>query len=295
MVRRHELTDQAWAQIQLLLPRPAAPEASGPTTAKWSMGSCGSWPPGCPGGTYLNATGPGRPAMSGSAAGSDGTWQQLSPMPRPAPMRLGRWTGRWWSTRPSCAPTSTPPGPEKGGPSHYLASAPEADQALGRSRGGLTTKVHLACDGGGRPLAMLVTAGQRHESTQFGALLDAIWVLGPAGSGRPRKRPAHLIADRGYSYSTCRRLLRQRRIPHTIPRAVRPAGSSGSPGRQGRPAAESGSGALPATQRGRAGNRPAQATPRIATRYDKLAVSYHTWLVLAALLLWLPDEPSDRP
>jgi transposase len=27
----------------------------------------------------------------------------------------------------------------------------------------------------------------------------------------------------------------------------------------------------------------------IATRYDKLAVSYHSWLVLAALLLWLPE------
>jgi transposase len=26
----------------------------------------------------------------------------------------------------------------------------------------------------------------------------------------------------------------------------------------------------------------------IATRYDKLPVSYHSWLVLAALLLWLP-------
>jgi transposase len=26
----------------------------------------------------------------------------------------------------------------------------------------------------------------------------------------------------------------------------------------------------------------------IATRYDKLAASYRTWLVLAALLLWLP-------
>jgi transposase len=26
----------------------------------------------------------------------------------------------------------------------------------------------------------------------------------------------------------------------------------------------------------------------IATRYDKLAVSYHAWLVMAALLLWLP-------
>ena len=29
--------------------------------------------------------------------------------------------------------------------------------------------------------------------------------------------------------------------------------------------------------------------PAIATRYDKLAVSYHPWLVLAALLFWLPQ------
>jgi transposase len=93
----------------------------------------------------------------------------------------------------------------------------ESDQALGRSRGGLTTKLHLAADGRGRPLAMLVTAGQRHESTQLGPLLDAIRVPRPGGSGRPRKRPAHLTADRGYSYTTCRRLLRRRRIAHTIP------------------------------------------------------------------------------
>ena len=63
---------------------------------------------------------------------------------------------------------------------------------------------------------MLVTAGQRHESTQLEPLLDAIWVP-RSGTGRPRKRPAHLVADRGYSYTTCRRLLRQRRIAHTIP------------------------------------------------------------------------------
>ena len=63
---------------------------------------------------------------------------------------------------------------------------------------------------------MLVTAGQRHESTQLEPLLDAIRVP-RATSGRPRKRPTHLIADRGYSYPTCRRLLRQRRIAHTIP------------------------------------------------------------------------------
>ena len=63
---------------------------------------------------------------------------------------------------------------------------------------------------------MLVTAGQRHESTQLEPLLDAIRVP-RSGPGRPRKRPTHLIADRGYSYTTCRRLLRQRRIAHTIP------------------------------------------------------------------------------
>lgn len=38
------------------------------------------------------------------------------------------------------------------------------EHALGRSRGRLTTKIHLACDGKGRPLAILVTPGQRHDS-----------------------------------------------------------------------------------------------------------------------------------
>ncbi len=73
------------------------------------------------------------------------------------------------------------------------------DEALGRSRGRLTTKLHLSCDGRGRPLSVVVTPGQRHESTQLGAVLDAIRV-GRSGRGRPRKRPDRLLADRGYSY-----------------------------------------------------------------------------------------------
>jgi transposase len=134
---------------------------------------------------------------------------------------------------------------------------------------------------------MLVTAGQRHESTQLEPLLDAIRVP-RSGPGRPRKRPTHLIADRGYSYTTCRRLLRQRRIAHTIPER--------SDQQQVR------------ARRGARGGRPPVVDPvryrhrnvvertiarlkqhrAIATRYDKLAVSYHSWLVLAALFLWLP-------
>jgi transposase len=136
---------------------------------------------------------------------------------------------------------------------------------------------------------MLVTAGQRHESTQLGPLLDAIRVPRPGGLGRPRKRPAHLVADRGYSYTTCRRLLRRRGIAHTIPERSDQQAARGRRGaRGGRPPVVD-----PVRYRHR--NVVERAIARlkqhraIATRYDKLAVGYHTWLVLAALLFWLPQ------
>ena len=141
---------------------------------------------------------------------------------------------------------------------------------------------------------MVVTAGQRHESTQLGPLLDAIRVP-RSTSGRPRKRPGHLIADRGDSYTTCRQLLRQRRIAHTIPeRSDQQAARARRGARGGRPPVVD-------LVRYRQRNVVERAIARlkqhraIATRYDKPAVSYHTWLVLAALLLWLPNEPSDTP
>jgi Transposase DDE domain len=134
---------------------------------------------------------------------------------------------------------------------------------------------------------MLVTAGQRHESTQLGPLLDTIRVPRPSGSGRPRKRPAHLTADRGYNYTTCWRLLR-RRIAHTIPeRCDQQAARARRGARGGRPPRFD-------PLRYRQGNVVERVIARlkqhraVAIRYDKLAVSYHTWLLLAALLIWLP-------
>jgi Transposase DDE domain len=70
-------------------------------------------------------------------------------------------------------------------------------EALGRSRGGLTTKVHLGCDGRGRPLSVVLTPGQRHDSTQLKLVLDAICVPRPAGRGRPRKRPDRSLQQPG--------------------------------------------------------------------------------------------------
>lgn len=62
------------------------------------------------------------------------------------------------------------------------------DRGLGRSRGGLTSKVHLACDGRGRPLAFLVTAGTRSDWTQAETIISRFRVPRP-GPGRPRPRP----------------------------------------------------------------------------------------------------------
>jgi transposase len=97
-----------------------------------------------------------------------------------------------------------------------------------------------------------------------------------------------LVADRGYSYTTCRRLLRRRRITHTIPeRSDQQAARARRGARGGRPPSVD-------AVRYRHRNVVERAIARlkqhraIATRYDKLAVSYHSWLVLAALLLWLP-------
>lgn len=83
-----------------------------------------------------------------------------------------------------------PPGPEKRGD-------PTGEEALGRSQGGLTTKLHQACDGKGRPLSIVLTPGQRHDSTQIESILDGIRVPRASGRGAPLKRPDHVLGDKG--------------------------------------------------------------------------------------------------
>jgi transposase len=90
-----------------------------------------------------------------------------------------------------------------------------ADHALGRSGGGFGSKIHPVCDGRGLPMAVTVTAGRRHEATQFEAVMGRIRV--PRARGRPRCRPRRLAGDKGYSYRRIRRDLRRRRITAVIP------------------------------------------------------------------------------
>ena len=83
-----------------------------------------------------------------------------------------------------------------------------ADHGLGRSRGGLTTKIHLACEQRQKPLSVVITAGQRGDSPQFQAVLGRIAVPRP-GPGRPRTRPDRVLADKAYGSRANRAYLRR--------------------------------------------------------------------------------------
>ncbi|MEZ0156211.1 MULTISPECIES: IS5 family transposase [Streptomyces althioticus group] len=159
------------------------------------------------------------------------------------------------------------------------------DHALGRSRGGLTTKIHLACHGKGRPLAFLVTPGQRHDSVCARPLLERIRVP-RTGLGRPRCRPDQVIADKTYSSRGFRAYLRQRGIAHTIPEKTdqrRHRLRCGCHG--GRPPGFDRETYRRRNLIERCFNR-LKGFRGIATRYEKTATSYEAAVTLASFLLW---------
>ncbi|MFD4833966.1 transposase [Streptomyces uncialis] len=103
------------------------------------------------------------------------------------------------------------------------------DHGLGRSHGSWTTKTHLACGQGQKPSSLLFTAGQRGDSPQFRAVLEAIRVP-RVGLGRPRVRPLRVRGDKAYSSCANRAPLRRRGILSTI---LEPADQAGHRKRRG--------------------------------------------------------------
>src|SRR5215217_2217963 len=107
---------------------------------------------------------------------------------------------------------STPP--VLAGPALSGGEAP--DEALGRSQGGFSTKLHLRAEGGGKPIVAVLTGGERNEQSALEDLLDQ-GAIRRHGRGRPRLRPRKVAGDKGYSSPTARRRLRQRGIRPVIP------------------------------------------------------------------------------
>ena len=136
-------------------------------------------------------------------------------------------------------------------------------QAIGRSRGGPTTKIHALTDACGRIAAVILTPGNIADISAAPALLATM----PA--------PRRLIADRGYDANSLRGALARAGCEAVIP----------STRSRKRPIPHD-------AQAYRARNLIERAFcslkdfRRITTRYDKLARNFLSAVAIAACVLW---------
>lgn len=135
-------------------------------------------------------------------------------------------------------------------------------QALGRSRGGLSTKIHIAVDALGNPVRLLLTAGQVHDSTQAEALIE----------GFPAK---HVIADKAYDADRIRTyltFLADAVIPSTASRTT-PIPYDRHIYKE-RHLVECFIGKI-------------KHFRRVATRYDKTILAFLAFVAIASFMVWL--------
>jgi len=268
---RHDLTDQQYARLELLLPPERPP--------KGSQG--------------------GRPFVSHRRTINGLLWLDRTGAPwRDIPERYGPWSTlasrfyRWreqgiWQRILDALQEQADEEGLLDWEIHYVdgtvirahqhaagAAGSDAErEALGRSQGGFSTKVHVRAEGHGKPMTFVLTPGQRHEATAFEQLMEQGAVKRPRG--RPRLRPRRVVGDKGYSSRKIRQYLRRRGVRVTIPHK--------SNERRGR--------FDKAVYRLRSLverliNRLKQFR-RVAPRYEKRGVNYHGMLLLAAIKLWL--------
>lgn len=170
---------------------------------------------------------------------------------------------------------------------------PADREALGHSRGGLSTKIHLVADQRCRPLALVTTVGQRHDAVAFELALSKVAVLRP-GPGRPRTRPDYALADKAYSSKAIREYLARRGITAVIPiKADQAAARARKGSRGGRPPAFDQARYRERNTVERAVNK-LRATRAVATRYDKRDYIYRGTITVAAIRIWLRDPAADQ-
>jgi transposase len=141
----------------------------------------------------------------------------------------------------------------------------EESQAIGRSRGGRTSKIHALADHRGRPVAFALTPGNIADITMAQPIIAAV------------AAPKRLIADKAYDAESFRSWLADRRIEAVIP--------STASRRTPYPIDRS------AYRRRNVIERlfcKLKNWRRIATRYDRLARNYMAALALAAIVIaWI--------
>lgn len=91
------------------------------------------------------------------------------------------------------------------------------DHALGRSRGGFSTKIHLVCEADGCPIHFELSAGQAHENTTLVDLLNGIDDELTTGNGELVAWPAAIAGDKGYRANWIDEMLLELEITPVIP------------------------------------------------------------------------------
>ena len=152
---------------------------------------------------------------------------------------------------------------------HGACVARNKRQSMGRSRGGLTCKIHALVDRSGLPVRIALTTGEAHDNRLAAKLLS------------PIKPGSMLLADRGYDADWIRDLVRQHGAWANIPpKRNRTEAMCFSPYLY------------------RARNlverffNKIKHCRRVATRYDKLAANYLAFVQLASIRLWLRVNES---
>jgi transposase len=142
-------------------------------------------------------------------------------------------------------------------------------QSMGRSRGGLTSKIHAVVDTNGLPVRLALTAGEAHDNRLADKLLSRL------------KPGSMLLADRGYDADWIRALAAKKGVLANIPpRCNRSEPICFSPYLY------------------RARNlverffNKIKHCRRIATRYDRLSANYLAFIQLASIRLWLRVNES---
>jgi transposase len=148
---------------------------------------------------------------------------------------------------------------------------------VGRSRGGLTTKIHALVDAKGRPLRLLITPGQTHDTQGAAVLLNDL------------RRKSVVIADKGYDADWIRAYIRAQgakaNIPNTASRKRRRYRWQKQLYRWQK-------------QLYRERNlierffNKLKQFRRVATRYDKLGAAFFAFIQLAAVRIWLRSIES---
>lgn len=140
---------------------------------------------------------------------------------------------------------------------------------MGRSRGGLTTKIHALVDANGLPIVLKLTAGQAHDGRSAADMLDTV---GPGDV---------LLADRAYDADALRLEMAARGVWANIPPM---------PNRKRRPVFS----AFLYRYRNlveRFFNKLKQFRS-VATRYDKRDDNFLASVQLASIRIWLRHNES---